>query len=49
MSIETLHEKSYEYGSSAANLGIFSVSFDVSMYKYKKGIDARNQILYSGE
>lgn len=41
--------KIHEYGSSVSNLGIFSVSFDVSMYKYIKTVDAQNQIPYSGE
>lgn len=43
-----MHEKSCEYGGSVSNLDIFSVSFDVSMYKYIKGIDTQNQIPYSG-
>lgn len=47
--MQTLHEKSSEYGDSGFNLDILSVSFDVSMYKYIKAIYAQNQISYSGE
>lgn len=35
--------------SSAKKLDIFSVSFDVSLYKYIKGVDAQNQIPYAEE
>lgn len=49
MSVETLHEKRYEYGDCVSNPGIFSVSFDVSLYKYIKSINAQVQMSYSGE